>query len=127
MKKQGFTLLEILIVIATIAFLAAVVLPILSIAKTNAEQRKHAKAIQVEEEVKVIDPIPFGNNVFYFEKVGTNFAFALSQFLGSHTNLEVTGFAGDVQRQNRNGSNIFSHNSDYGATVGYIVVFKEKK
>ncbi len=55
----------------------------------------------------------FNNNVYYFSHTGENFAYALSKFLSTHQNLEVTAIAGD-------GTLV------YGVDAGYIVTFKEK-
>jgi hypothetical protein len=37
-----------------------------------------------------ISPVAFPHNVYHFEETGEKFPIALSSFLGSHTNLEVT-------------------------------------
>jgi prepilin-type N-terminal cleavage/methylation domain-containing protein len=112
-KVKGYSLIELLVIIAIIALLAALLLPALAAAKRKAEAAKHP----VAQEVQL--PIPYPNGVYYFTQTGKDYAAALSAFLGTHTNLEVTSSSGDVMKQG-------NYDSAYGSTVGYTVTFKEK-
>jgi hypothetical protein len=59
-------------------------------------------------------PIDYGNGVYYFSKTQASFGNALSAFIKSNPELEITAIA-------PNGT------GGYGADVGYFIVTKRKK
>ncbi len=130
-NKNGFTLIDLLIVIAIIAVLAALVLPgVASYERKVKRERQAAEAAKSRaEEVEVIfAPRKIGHGVWYFDKTGMDYAAALASFRGSHTNLVVTSQAPDIERKNRNAfdSTYTAYTADYGVAVGYIVTTEKR-
>lgn len=66
------------------------------------------------DEKIILPPIEYGNGVYYFKCLGTDFTESLSAFIGSHPDLEIVTMVGDGAGNN-------------GYNLGFTVVFKEKK
>jgi hypothetical protein len=75
--------------------------------KENVAQRQ---VQQVQSVNKVVD---YGNGVYYFPFLQSDFANELSAFIGQHPELELVAMTG-------NGNDL------YGANLGYFTYFRKK-
>lgn len=84
----------------------------------NAENSANVAPKAADVEPVNVDPIDYGNNVYYFPKNKTEFANALSAFIANNPSLEVVAMASDGTGMARG--------QVRGHDVGYFVVFKKK-
>jgi prepilin-type N-terminal cleavage/methylation domain-containing protein len=139
--KIGFTMIEVLIVIAIFGLLAAIAIPSFAKAKRTAEERRlqarldkmtpaeaqNLRAVeqetkevlaQKEMEKKLSRIEPFGPDVFYFPFGDMReFLFVLKAFQRKHPELQRECVEPDVIKSG-------DYDSSYGATVGHAVFFR---
>lgn len=128
-NKNGFTLIQLLLIISVTCILAALILPPLAkeIQQTNqrklAEKAAEAAKSHAEEAKTFYAPRKIGHGVWYFDKVGMDYAVALANFRGLHSNLVVTSQSDEVARTNQVPND---WRGDYGVTVGHVVTTEQR-